>query len=400
MAKQSVLIAGAGIAGPALAFWLLQSGFDPLLLERAPKFREGGYVIDFWGIGFDVAERMGLIPKLREAGYVNDRITFVGANGGMRSSFGGSAIRRALGDRFLTITRCDLAHAIYGTIDQRIETIFGDGVEAIEQLPDRVNVRLESGTRRPFDLVIGADGLHSAIRTAIFPDAASGKRYLGYYAAAFVTRGYSRRDEHVYLSYAAPGRQISRFALRDDQTGFLFVFAKAEALACRVRDVGMQKRVLLDHFGREPWVEWPEIQRHLERCEDLYFDMVSQIQLPSWSTGRVALVGDAAYCPSLLAGAGSAFAMAGAYILAGELQCAHGDHATAFASYERRFRPFIERKQKEARAFASSFTPKTSLGLFVRDVVLRLGAIPAVGSLLMRQFVVDRFELPDYEGSR
>jgi 2-polyprenyl-6-methoxyphenol hydroxylase-like FAD-dependent oxidoreductase len=127
----------------------------------------------------------------------------------------------------------------------------------------------------------------------------------------------------------------------------------------------------------------------------LYFDAVSQIERPAWSVGRAALVGDAAYCPSLLAGEGSAFAMAGAYILAGELQQCEGNPA-AFAAYERRFRPFIERKQKSARAFASSFAPKTRRGLCIRDLVLRVGAIPAVGDRLMRRFVLDQFELPEY----
>jgi 2-polyprenyl-6-methoxyphenol hydroxylase-like FAD-dependent oxidoreductase len=393
---KSILISGAGIAGPTLAYWLLRRGFEPVLLERAPRFREGGYVIDFWGIGYDVAERMGLIPRLREAGYVNDRISFVGRNGGLRSSFGGAALRRALGDRFLTIQRGDLAHAIYGTIEHRVETLFRDSVKTIEQTSDRADVCLEHGGWRSFDLVVGADGLHLAVRAALFQNSASFERNLGYYVAVFVTRGYSKRDEHVYLSFAAPGRQISRFALREDQTGFLFVFVRTDALPDPAHDIASQKRVILKNFGHEPWVEWPEIKRHLETCEDLYFDTVTQIELPFWSVGRAALVGDAAYSPSLLAGEGAAFAMAWAYILAGELQNAQGDHASAFASYERRFRPFLERKQRSARAFASSFAPNSSLGLVVRDVVLRLGAIPPVADLLMRRFVVDRFELPGY----
>lgn len=124
---------------------------------------------------------------------------------------------------------------------------------------------------------------------------------------------------------------------------------------------------------------------------------MSQIELPAWSRGRVALVGDAAYCPSLLAGEGSAFAMVGAYILAGELQRARSDYTRAFAAYERSFRPFIERKQRSARAFASSFVPLTSFGLFVGDVILHLGRIPIVSDFLARRFVIDRFELPIYD---
>jgi 2-polyprenyl-6-methoxyphenol hydroxylase-like FAD-dependent oxidoreductase len=199
------------------------------------------------------------------------------------------------------------------------------------------------------------------------------------------------------VSYAAPGRQISRYALREDRSAFLFVFASDEKVADLSRDGGAQKETLRRIFSREPWTEWPEIERRLESCEDLYFDEVSQIAMPSWSLGRSVLVGDAAYCPSLLAGEGSSFAMAGAYILAGELGQCGGDFTSAFAAYERRFRPFIERKQKAARAFASSFAPKTTFGLFLRDQVLRLSAIPAFGDFMMRRFVEDRFALPDYD---
>lgn len=396
MAKTSVLIAGAGIAGPTLAYWLQRRGFEPILIERAPRFREGGYIIDFWGVGFEVAERMGLLPKLRALGYMNDRFCLVDRKGRLRSAFGGAAIRRAISDRFLSIQRGDLARAIFETVENQVETVFGDSVTTIEQSADRIGVTFERGNPRSFDLVVGADGLHSSVRAALFGGAATFERFLGYYAAVFVTRGYSKRDEHVYLSYAAPGRQVSRFALRDDQTGFMFVFATPEKMLERARDVESARHVLLEQFTDVPWIEWPEIRRHLESCDNLYFDAVSQIELPRWSAGRAALVGDAAYCPSLLSGEGSVFAMAGAYILAGELQRAGGDHAAAFASYERCFRPFIERKQKSARAFASSFTPKTSLGLAFRDLVLHLAAIPAVSKYLMTRFVMDRFELPKY----
>lgn len=396
MAKKTALISGAGIAGPTLAYWLLRRGFEPLLVERAPKFRSGGYVVDFWGIGFDVAEQMELIPTLREVGYVNDRIVFVRQDGSRRSTFGGDALRRTLGDRFLSIQRGDLARAIYQTIEHETKTVFGDEIVGMTPHSDGVEVRFKRSAACSFDVVIGADGLHSAVRREMF-GCERGERYLGYYVSTFVTDGYSRRDEHTYLSYAAPGRQISRFALRGNRTGFLFVFARPDKDTGFARDMASQKRTLIETFSNEPWVEWPQIKSHLEACDDLYFDAVSQIELPAWSRGRVALVGDAAYCPSLLAGEGSAFAMAGAYLLAGELQRAGGDYARAFAAYEQAFRPFVERKQRSARAFASSFTPSTALGLFVRDGVLRLGAIRVVADSLLRRFVVDRFELPAYD---
>lgn len=391
-----VLISGAGVAGPTLAFWLLRKGFVPVIVERAPAFRSGGYILDFWGVGFDVAERMGLLNDLTALGYRNDYAAFVDRTGRTRSRFGGEALRRALDGRFLSILRGDLAAAIYKRVEGQIETVFGDEVTEIRSHDTRTEVAFRKGASRDFDIVIGADGLHSGIRALAFDEHAQPLRYLGYCAAVFTTKGYSRRDEHVYLSFAAPGRQIARFTLRDDRTGFLFVFTRPDADLSALRDVAAQKHLLRTTFGQDRWREWPEIAMHLERCDDLYFDSVSQVDLPCWSKGRVALVGDAAYCPSLLAGEGAAFAMAGAYILANELARTE-EPLHAFAAYERKFRPFILGKQKSARSFASSFTPKTELGLSVRDVVLNLGAIPAIGDFLLRYFVADNYRLPNYE---
>jgi 2-polyprenyl-6-methoxyphenol hydroxylase-like FAD-dependent oxidoreductase len=397
--QKTVLVSGCGIAGPALAYWLLRNGYKPSIVEKAPEFRSGGYIVDFWGVGFDVAEKMGLLPKLREAGYTNDNIVFVRRDGRIRSSFGGAPMRRALGDRFLSIRRGDLARIVYDSVKDDVETSFDDEIDSLVQLADRTLVTFKSGEAREYDLVIGAGGLHSGVRAHAFPSGDRAERYLGYYAAVFVAQGYSKRDEHTYLSFASPGRQASRFSLRDGRTGFLFVFAQQDRLPS-LWDIEAQKALLIHTFSSDGWTEWPEIERHLRAANEIYFHAVSQVEMPAWSSGRVALVGDAAYCPSLLAGEGSAFAMAGAYILAGELGRAEGNYQIAFERYEQAFRPFIERKQKSARAFASSFTPATSFGLVIRDVVLHLTAIPTVADYLMRKFVSDQFVLPDYGAAR
>jgi 2-polyprenyl-6-methoxyphenol hydroxylase-like FAD-dependent oxidoreductase len=222
-------------------------------------------------------------------------------------------------------------------------------------------------------------------------------KYLGYYCASFITTNYGHREERAYTSYAEPGRLISRYALRGGRTAFLFIFAREQAFE-QQPNFEIAKGILRSIFEGDRWIEVPEILKRLETCDDLYFDSVSQVRMPAWSRGRIVLVGDAAYCPSLLAGEGAGFALAGAYLLGGELQRASGDHLTAFHAYEQRFRPFIERKQQSARQFASSFTPRTRLGLFVRDLVLRATSISFVSNWLMRRFVTDQFELPDYPG--
>jgi 2-polyprenyl-6-methoxyphenol hydroxylase-like FAD-dependent oxidoreductase len=256
-------------------------------------------------------------------------------------------------------------------------------------------VAFKRGLSRRFDLLAGCDGLHSIVRKLVFGRESQFEKYLGYYAASFLTNDYPYRDQQTYLSYAAPGRQISRYALRDGRTAFLFVFARNEPLREHPHHLD-PRPIVREAFAKDEWVELPDILDRLEKCNEIYFDSVTQIRLPAWSRGRTVLVGDAGYCPSLLAGEGCGFAMAGAFILPGELQVANGDREKAFRMYEQRFRGFIERNQRAAQNFASSFTPRTRLGLRVRDLILRAAAFPFVRNWMTRHFVSDQFDLPVY----
>jgi 2-polyprenyl-6-methoxyphenol hydroxylase-like FAD-dependent oxidoreductase len=397
MQNRTILISGAGIAGPALAHFLLRYGFQPTLIEAAPAFREGGYMVDFWGLGYEVAGRMGLLPRLSALGYRIDEVAFVDRRGRRRSGFDAGALRRALKDRFFSLQRVDLARAIFDTVADKVETIFGDTVETIAEAGDRLAVTFRHAAPRHFDLVVGTDGLHSQLRRIAFGPEENFLRYLGYWTASFIAPSYPHRDQHAYLIHGAPGRQLSRYALRQGRSAFFFVFQ--EGAAQPPQGVEARKAHLAGRFAGDGW-EAPEILAALEKADELYFDTVSQIRMPRWSSGRVVLLGDAAWCPSLLAGEGSGFALAGAWILAGELARAGGDHRRAFPAYEKRLRDFITAKQDSARAFAHAFCPRTRLGLATRDAVLNLAAIPLVAGLLMRRFVIDRFTLPDYGGGR
>jgi 2-polyprenyl-6-methoxyphenol hydroxylase-like FAD-dependent oxidoreductase len=212
MGQKSVLVSGAGIAGPALAYWLRHRGFEPVLIEQAAQFRKGGYMIDFWGIGFDVAERMKLIPQLRDIGYLIDRVKFVNDRGRTRSGFDADILRHALGNRFFSLPRGDLAEAIFHTIADKIETIFGDSITAIREDPTGVDVQFEHDEARRFDLVAGCDGLHSAVREVAWGPDKNFVKYLGYYCASFITTNYAHREERSYTSYATD--QPIRFARR------------------------------------------------------------------------------------------------------------------------------------------------------------------------------------------
>lgn len=391
---RSILISGAGIAGPTLAYWLMEYGFKPTLVERAPRPRTGGYVIDFWGLGYDVAERMGLLPELQRVGYNVRELRLVDRHGRRVGGFGGEVFRELTGGRYLTLPRSELAKQLLRKIEGRCETLFGDSIAKLEQRNDGVEVAFESGLLRRFDFVIGADGLHSDVRRLEFGEERRFESYLGYMVAAFQAEGYRPRDELSYVSHSVPGRQVARFALHGDRTMFLLVFASKEPLRFGARDVEAQKAVLDAKFRDAGW-ECPQILKALRASDDLYFDPVSQIHMPGWSNGRVALVGDAAFSVSLLAGQGSALAMAAAYVLAGELgRC--GDPEVAFRSYEQLLRPLIASKQKAAKQFAGSFAPKTWLGLFLRDQMTKAFAIPYVARLTLGPILLDHIDLPDY----
>lgn len=309
------------------------------------------------------------------------------------SAVGGEVFRRALGGKFFSIPRGDLAQLIYETVENRAEVLYGTSIDALHQHPDGIEVKLSSEAARHFDAVIGADGLHSRVRELTFGPESHFETNLGYLAASFIARGYKHRDEGAYVSFARPGRQVSRYAMRENRSAFLFVLADRGEHPLRVHETAAQKELLRVTFAADGW-EIPEILERLDAADDLYFDAVSQIRMPRWTGGRVALLGDAAHSPSLLAGAGAAFAMLGAYVLARELHRANGDITRAFSAYEQRLRPYMLRQQHAAARFAGSFAPKTALGIRVRDTVLNLMNFPPIGTLLARSMFGNNFPLP------
>jgi 2-polyprenyl-6-methoxyphenol hydroxylase-like FAD-dependent oxidoreductase len=188
---------------------------------------------------------------------------------------------------------------------------------------------------------------------------------------------------------------MSLMPRRDDRALVLFVFAADRSLGVGVEDLPRQKELLHELFGKDGW-ECPQILAALDDCQELYFDRVSQIRMNGWSKGRVALVGDAAFCVSLIGGQGSALAMTGAYILAGEIARAEGRPEIAFSRYEERLRAYIEGKQKGAERFARSFVPGSRLGLFVRNQVTKFLTIPMVARLAFGRVLAEQLTLPDY----
>ena len=394
---QSVLVSGAGIAGPTLSYWLKAAGFEPTLLERAPALRSGGYVIDFWGLGYDLAERMGLIGEINRIGYHVRELRIVDDAGHRTAGFGTGVFSELTGGRFVTLPRSALSGLLFAKVKDGIETIFGDEIVALEPDRDGVSVALKHAGKRRFDLLIGADGLHSAVRTLVFGPQSKFERQLGYAVAAFEVHGYRPRDENVYLMYGRPGRMLGRFTLHDNRTLFLFVFAASRGELPVTLEP--QKALLHNLYGDGGW-ECAKILTELDGTRELYFDSVSQIRMRNWSCGRVALVGDAAFCVSLLAGQGSALAMIAAYVLAGELGASEGRYQQAFASYEAHLRNYIGSKQRGAERFAGAFAPRTRAGLCLRNMVVSAFKVPGVARLAVGRDIADKIALPDYRWHR
>ncbi|HWU68092.1 MAG TPA: FAD-dependent monooxygenase [Stenotrophobium sp.] len=396
MRNRDILIVGAGIAGPTLACWLARYGFRPTLLERAAAPRTGGYMLDFWGTGFTVAERMGLLPALRESSYRIRSVQYVDAAARRVGGFEWRAFEKALGERFFSILRYDLAQQLYRAAVQDAEVIHGDSISTLEQDADGVLAGLRSGSQRRFDLVIGADGLHSDVRRLVFGPHAQYEHALGYRVAAFTADGYARRDEGIYLCHNTPGRMLARYTLRGNRSGFLLAYADPGSQAGAEPSEATVRESVAALYSGDGW-ESAQALGAMRESRDFYCDSVSQTLVPEWAKGRVALLGDACFCPSLLAGEGSSMAMAGAYILAGELRRADGEHTTAFAAYQRRFKPFADGKQRATRSIGSFMVPRSASGLWLRNHATALMSIPWLADWTVGRLVADRLELPDYE---
>ena len=365
MKNKSVLISGASVAGPALAFWLGRYGFHPTIVERAPAVRPGGYAVDFRGASVRVLERMGLLSEVQRRQTRIGAITIVDRNNKKVAS---------MPDGFtsgeLEILRGDLAGIFHEATRETTEYIFDDSIASMKESEAGVDVVFERGGQRRFDLVVGADGLHSKVRSLAFGEEANFVRYLGYYVSIFTIPNYLNLDQRG-LYYGTLGKKVGIFSGGDQREAKASFFFATEPLEYDRRNMEQQKRALRDHFQQEGW-EVPRLLQIMETAPDFYFDSISQVKMNRWSAGRSVLLGDAAYCASPLSGMGTGMAVVGAYVLAGELAEANGDYALAFERYENLMRDFVKKCQGIADGGTDWFVPRTRLRLWLSNQMWKI----------------------------
>jgi 2-polyprenyl-6-methoxyphenol hydroxylase-like FAD-dependent oxidoreductase len=372
-AKRKILISGASIAGPALAFWLNRYGFEVTVVEKADALRSGGYPIDIRGTALEVVRRMGILPRLQAAHVDSRKLTFLNADGSPITSVRPDVLAGGVEGRDLEVRRGDLGTALYDTVRDTTEFLFTDSIASLDQHDGGVDVRFTSGIERTFELVVGADGLHSNTRTLTFGPEPEFSRYLGYCFAGFTMRN-DFGLSHEGVVWNTPGRAAILYAVGDsDQLHGFLNFSRPEPPFTAFRDPAAQRDLVASVFAGDQW-EVPRMVDAMRDADDLFFDVVSQIHMPRWSSGRVALVGDAAYAPSFLTGQGSSVALAGAYMLAGAL-ASTPDHTAAFTAYERDTREFVTMNQALVTEGDASLFPATAEALAQRNTAL-LAASP------------------------
>ncbi|MCP2259979.1 2-polyprenyl-6-methoxyphenol hydroxylase [Streptoalloteichus tenebrarius] len=369
MRQTNVLVVGASIAGPALAYWLRRYGASVTVVERAPALREGGYKVDVRGVAVDVVRRMGLLEEVRRRTTDMRGGTFLNGAGRVVATLGADVIGfRDPGD--LEIFRGDLARVLYDATREDVEYLFDTSVTRIEPRHDGVRVDFSRGEPRTFDLVVGADGVHSLVRRLTFGPEERFAHDLGLSVAIFTVPNHLDLDRWELVS-SGVGRVVNVYSVRQDAHAKAQFFFRTPEKPYDRRDVRRQQEILVEAFAGQGW-EVPALLAAMPTSPDFYFDSLSQVRMPRWSSGPVVLLGDAAYCPSPASGQGTSLALVGAYVLAGELAAAGGDHRVAFARYEEEMRGFVELNQKLGRDSVRQMVPGSRWEASLRALMLRV----------------------------
>jgi 2-polyprenyl-6-methoxyphenol hydroxylase-like FAD-dependent oxidoreductase len=364
-----VLVSGASIAGPVLAYWLTRYGHQVTVVERKPALRKtGGHAIDLFRPAMEISERMGLLPQIeaRDTGTTTARQHREGAARPVTLDL--RRIEQAVSDRHVEIMRDELGEIFYSATAGEVEYLFDDSITSITEHGE---VTFERQPARRFDVIVGADGLRSNVRRLTFGPQAAYTKFLGAYVGVF-SAPQEMADNGVMDNHLGPGRMALIYSAKHlPDARVLLFFRSAERIDYHHRDQLRQQEILRAAFaGMHPQVDsW---LGELDRTPNFYFDAVDQLQLTRWSRGRVTLVGDAGYCPGPAVGGSTSLAVVGAYVLAGELAAAEGDHQRAFAAYEREMIDLVQRHRAFARRAAKTLVPDSVVGVNAAVQVGRL----------------------------
>ncbi|MBP2324312.1 2-polyprenyl-6-methoxyphenol hydroxylase-like FAD-dependent oxidoreductase [Kibdelosporangium banguiense] len=384
----NILISGAGVAGPAAAFWLQRYGFMTTVVERAPALRSDGFAVDFRGSAhIGVLTRMGILDDVRAIQTNMGTQNVISATGKTLAS---------LPSEFMSgeveVLRGELSHLLYERTKDNTEYVFGDHITGLSETPGGVDVTFAHAAPRTFDLVIGADGLHSGVRSVAFGEESRFSRFHDYYLAGFATPNYLGLENRGVM-YNEPGKGVM-FSAGKRSTGALLVFASSERGFDRL-PADEQKQLVAETFAEVGW-ETARFVEAMWQAPDFYFDSISTIHMPGYTSGRITLLGDAGY-GATCGGMGTGAAIVCAYVLAGEL--ARADYRTAFGRYESLVRDYVTNCQKSAERAGSFLAPRTRRAIWTRNKMYRLLGMPAMTNMFnkMTTKAASNIALPSYD---
>ena len=397
MSKYTVLVSGGGIAGPVAGFWLARAGMKVTIVERAPEPRSAGQGIDIRGAALEVVKRMGLEELIRSRTTNEKGLAFVDKNGKAFAEFPVDGVNGQSFTSDIEILRGELSKIFLNASKDKVEYIFDDSITSIDDDGGKVNVSFAKGAKQAFDIVIGADGMRSKTRRLAFPHEPDPMKSLGQYTSFFAIPRIDSDTDWARWYNAPGGRGI---IMRPDNNGSTRVYLSimsTEPAGYENLDITGQKRIYHRLFADAGW-EVPRMLAGMDHADDFYMQEIAQVIMKSWSKGRVALLGDAGYCPSPISGMGTSLAIVGAYVLAGELQRC-GSPEEAFRAYEVLMRPFVEQVQKLPPGAPGIANPQTWWGIWIFNTVLSLVTKTGLAGLLGRFSLphADKIELPVYD---
>jgi 2-polyprenyl-6-methoxyphenol hydroxylase-like FAD-dependent oxidoreductase len=361
-----ILISGASFAGLATAFWMKKFGYEVTVVEIAESLKKGGTPVNIRDNTVDVVKRMGLFDQIRSNRVRMESMEMVSSDGVAERSTLIQSDNEQSGKIDYEIERDVLLNIMFDPVKDGVEFIFGDSIATLEEENNGIAVSFKKGTRRTFDLVFGCDGVRSDLRRYWFGPEEEFSHFLEAYGSVTVLDKLLI-PENTSQIYHEPGKYIQLSAY-NNKTDIILIFSSAKEIPFDFRDKEQKRNILFSHFSGVGW-RTRELLEDVKKANDFYFGGLYQIKMPSWTKGRVALVGDAGYCASPAAGRGGSLAIDGAAALADAFKICGGNFELAFQQYNESFRPFVEEIQHNAVEFGLAFLlPKTTEAVRERNV--------------------------------